>query len=128
MRAGARNGDEATIRKAAQQFEALLTQQLFKNMRAGSLGDDVMGGGQTGFYQDLFDQQMSVHLSSGKGLGLADMLVKQLRGTAATPASVGTDATMAADASTLIGSKPALALRSEARRVGKQRVRTCGVW
>src|SRR3546814_10165978 len=36
MRAGARNGDEATIRKAAQQFEALLTQQLFKNMRAGS--------------------------------------------------------------------------------------------
>src|SRR3546814_12661314 len=51
MRAGARNGDEATIRKAAQQFEALLTPQLFKNMRAGSLGDDVMGGGQTGFYQ-----------------------------------------------------------------------------
>ncbi|HEY9544394.1 MAG TPA: flagellar assembly peptidoglycan hydrolase FlgJ [Solimonas sp.] len=112
MRAGARNGDEATIRKAAQQFEALLTQQLFKNMRAGSLGDDVMGGGQTGFYQDLFDQQMSVHLSSGKGLGLADMLVKQLRGTAATPASVGTDATMAADASPLIGSKRALALQA----------------
>src|SRR3546814_12464216 len=58
MRAGARNGDEATIRKAAQQFEALRTQQLFKNMRAGSLGDDVMGGGQTGLYQDLFDQPM----------------------------------------------------------------------
>lgn len=82
LRRGARDGDEATIRKAAQQFEALLTQQLFKNMRAGSLGDDVMGGGQSGFYQDLFDQQMAVHLSSGKGLGLADMLVKQLRGTA----------------------------------------------
>src|SRR3546814_14071646 len=55
---------------------------------------------------------MSVHLSSGKGLGLADMLVKQLRGTAATPASVGTDATLAADASTLIGSKRALALQA----------------
>lgn len=87
MRASARNGDEATIRKAAQQFEALLTQQLFKNMRAGSLGDDVMGGGQSGFYQDLFDQQMAVHLSSGKGLGLADMLVRQLRGTAAPSAN-----------------------------------------
>jgi flagellar protein FlgJ len=83
LRRGARDGDEATVRKAAQQFEALLTQQLFKNMRAASLGDDVMGGGQTGFYQDLFDQQMAVHLSSGKGLGLADMLVRQLRGTAA---------------------------------------------
>src|SRR3546814_10285075 len=54
----------------------------------------------------------SSDLSSGKGLGLADMLVKQLRGTAATPASVGTDATMAADASTLIGSKRALALQA----------------
>src|SRR3546814_10087010 len=86
-------------------------------MRAGSLGDDVMGGGQTGFYQDLFDQQMSVHLSSGKGLGLADMLVKQLRGTAATPASVGTAATMAADASTLIGSKRALALQAHTNPV-----------
>src|SRR3546814_10937266 len=40
------------------------------------------------------------------------MLVKQLRGTAATPASVGTDATMAADASALTGSKRALALHA----------------
>jgi flagellar protein FlgJ len=99
LRAGARNGDEATIRKAAQQFEALMTQQLFKNMHAGSLGDDVMGGGQTGFYQDLFDQQMSAHLSSGKGLGLADMLVKQLRDSAGTnpdTASPGATSTSAA--------------------------------
>lgn len=109
MRAGARSGDEATIRKAAQQFEALLTQQLFKNMRAGSLGDDVMGGGQTGFYQDLFDQQMAVHLSSGKGLGLADMLVKQLRGTtAATPAS---DAAPTSDLAAMISRKRAQLLQ-----------------
>lgn len=88
LRAGARKGDAAAVTKAAQQFEALLTQQLFKSMRAGSLGDDVMGGGQTGFYQDLFDQQMAVHLSSGKGLGLADMLVRQLRGAAASAVPV----------------------------------------
>lgn len=110
MRAGARNGDEATIRKAAQQFEALLTQQLFKNMRAGSLGDDVMGGGQTGFYQDMFDQQMSVHLSSGKGLGLADMLVKQLRGAAGGQAALG--ATTAVGMAALPSSKQAFALQS----------------
>lgn len=109
MRRGARNGDEATIRKAAQQFEALLTQQLFKNMRAGSLGDDVMGGGQSGFYQDLFDQQMAVHLSSGKGLGLADMLVKQLRGTAAPSAN---SESAALDTSALINSKRAFSLPS----------------
>lgn len=126
MRAGARNGDEATIRKAAQQFEALLTQQLFKNMRAGSLGDDVMGGGQTGFYQDLFDQQMSVHLSSGKGLGLADMLVKQLRGTAG--AQPGTEAATTADLSALISQKRALLLQPQANDVsGVSATRSSGV-
>ncbi|MGH8445038.1 MAG: flagellar assembly peptidoglycan hydrolase FlgJ [Solimonas sp.] len=80
MRVAARSGDEATVKKAAQQFEALFTQQMLKSARAASLGKDVMGGGQTDFYQDIFDQQMAVHLSSGKGLGLADLLVQQLRG------------------------------------------------
>jgi flagellar protein FlgJ len=86
------------VKKAAQQFEALFTQQMLKSARAASLGNDVMGGGQTDFYQDIFDQQMAVHLSSGKGLGLADLLVQQLRGgstqagSAVTP-PLATDAT-----------------------------------
>lgn len=80
LRAQAKQGDEAALRKVAQQFEALFTQQLLKNMRSGELASDVMGGGQSDFYRDIFDQQMAVHLSSGKGLGLADMLVQQLRG------------------------------------------------
>ena len=96
LRAQARNNDPAVVRKAAQQFEALFTQQLLKSMRASSLGDDVMGGGQTGFYQDLFDQQMATHLSSsGKGLGLADVLVQQLRGLNAAPAADETQAAAA---------------------------------
>ncbi|SEQ18915.1 flagellar protein FlgJ [Solimonas aquatica] len=80
LRAQAKQGDDAALRKVAQQFEALFTQQLLKNMRSGELASDVMGGGQSDFYRDIFDQQMAVHLSSGKGLGLADMLVQQLRG------------------------------------------------
>ncbi len=52
-------------------------------MRAASLGDDVLGGEQTAFYTEMFDQQLAAHLSSGKGLGLADLLVRQLRGTPA---------------------------------------------
>ncbi|WP_028006979.1 flagellar assembly peptidoglycan hydrolase FlgJ [Solimonas flava] len=80
LRRGARANDEAAVRKAAQQFEALLTQQMLKSARAALPGDPLTGGGQTDFYQDLFDQQMAVHLSSGKGLGLADLLVRQLRG------------------------------------------------
>ncbi|MGH8518018.1 MAG: flagellar assembly peptidoglycan hydrolase FlgJ, partial [Panacagrimonas sp.] len=70
---------------------ALFTQQLLKSARAANLGDDVLGGGgQTEFYQDMFDQQMALHLSSGKGIGLADVLVRQM---------IGADASNAASAS-----------------------------
>lgn len=81
LKASARANDPETIRKAAQQFEALFTQQLLKSARAANLGDDILGGGQTEFYQDMFDQQMALHLSSGKGMGLADVLVKQMMTT-----------------------------------------------
>lgn len=84
LRAAARANDAEAVKKAAQQFEALFTQQLLKSARAANLGDDVLGGGQTEFYQDLFDQQMALHLSSGKGLGLADLLVKQLQNLGAS--------------------------------------------
>lgn len=83
LRASARANDPESVRKAAQQFEALFTQQLLKSARAANLGDDVLGGGQTEFYQDLFDQQMALHLSSGKGIGLAEVLVRQMIGSQA---------------------------------------------
>jgi flagellar protein FlgJ len=87
LKAAARRNDPDSVRKAAQQFEALFMQQMLKSARAANLGDDVLGGGQTEFYQDLFDQQMALHLSSGKGMGLADVLVRQIAGAAATSAS-----------------------------------------
>ncbi len=78
--------DEATIRKVAQQFEALLTQQVLKSSRANALGDDLMGGSGLDLYNDMFDQQMAQQISS-KGLGLADVLVRQLRGAMSPEAS-----------------------------------------
>jgi flagellar protein FlgJ len=91
LKASARANDPEAVRKAAQQFEALFTQQLLKSARAANLGDDVLGGGQQmDFYQDMFDQQMALHLSSGKGMGLADVLVKQMIGSGAAPSSGST--------------------------------------
>lgn len=78
LRADARGERPEALRKTAQQFESLLMQQMLKNMRAASLGDDVLGGEQTQFYQEMFDQQLAQHLAAGKGLGIADLLVKQL--------------------------------------------------
>lgn len=111
LKASARENDPAAVRKAAQQFEALFTQQLLKSARAANLGDDVLGGGQTEFYQDMFDQQMSLHLSSGKGMGLADVLVKQMMGPgAAAAAGEGADTAMSTELPRYVGYRPVTSL------------------
>lgn len=76
--AGAGQSD-VNLRKVAQQFEALMTQQILKSSRANALGEDLMGGAGLDLYKDLFDQQMAQQISA-KGLGLAEVLVQQLRG------------------------------------------------
>jgi flagellar protein FlgJ len=56
---------------------------LLKSMREAnkSFGEDSLFGSDQGdMYQDMFDDQIAMQLSKGKGLGLADMLVRQLQG------------------------------------------------
>lgn len=55
-------------------------QMMLKSMRDASMGDGLMDSEQTDFYQGMFDQQISLTLSQGRGLGLADRLIKQLGG------------------------------------------------
>jgi flagellar protein FlgJ len=81
LRNDAKAQDPSALKEAAKQFESLFTQMLLKSMRDAnrSLGEDsLFGSSQGDFYQDMFDDQIALHLSKGKGLGLADMLVQQL--------------------------------------------------
>lgn len=59
-------------KEVAQQFESLLVQMLLKSMRDTNkeFSDDGMKSNQTGFYQDLFDKQLSLVLSKS-GIGIA---------------------------------------------------------
>lgn len=71
------------LKEAARQFESLFTQMLLKSMREAnrSFGENSLFGSDQGdMYQDMFDDQIAMQLSKGKGLGLADMLVRQLQG------------------------------------------------
>ena len=73
--------DVATIKEAAKQFESLFTQMMLKSMRDANRSfseGSMLSSSQGDFYQDMFDDQIAVHLSKGRGLGLADMLVRQL--------------------------------------------------
>ncbi|MDH4047929.1 MAG: glucosaminidase domain-containing protein [Gammaproteobacteria bacterium] len=84
LRSGAARNDPAVLREVAGQFEALFLQTLLKNMRNAELAEPLFGeSDQHGMYQDMMDQQLSVEMASGRGMGLADMLVRQLGGTAA---------------------------------------------
>ncbi len=76
------------LREVANQFEAIFTQMMLKSMRQASQGEGLMDSKQSEFYRDMYDQQLSVHLSSGTGLGIADLLVRQLGGEAAEKAEL----------------------------------------
>jgi flagellar protein FlgJ len=83
LRKGAEENDAAVLREVASQFEALFIQTLLKNMRAGELADPLFGeSDQHKMYQEMMDQQLALKMSSGRGIGLADMLVQQLGGEA----------------------------------------------
>jgi len=88
LRAGAKGNDADTVRQVARQFESLFTQMLLKASHGEDSGaNDLLGGSGSDTYRDLYDQQMAGQLSSGKGLGLADLLTRQLLGKAAPEAA-----------------------------------------
>jgi flagellar protein FlgJ len=99
LRNSAQQNQPAAVREAARQFESLFTNMLLKSMREASMGESLGDSEQTRFYQDMFDQQLALQMSRGKGLGLAEHLVGQLqRASAATGLPAGTASAAAAPA------------------------------
>ncbi|UXI00596.1 flagellar assembly peptidoglycan hydrolase FlgJ [Photobacterium sp. TY1-4] len=82
LRAGINNDESASLRGAAQQFEALFTQMLFKSMRQANeaFESDLMSSNNTKFFEQMRDEQMASELSTTGSLGLADLIVSQLGG------------------------------------------------
>ena len=75
LREQARNESPEAAREAAQQFEALFVQMMLQSMRSANA---VLGEQKDTTYQDMFDRQIALELSRGKGLGIADLLMRQL--------------------------------------------------
>ncbi len=67
---------EAT-REAARQFEALFVQMMLKSMRDANA---VLGEERDTTYEEMFDKQISLEMTRGKGLGMGEMMVRQLGG------------------------------------------------
>jgi peptidoglycan hydrolase FlgJ len=78
LRRSARADDPAALREVARQFESIFTKMMLDGMRAASFGDPMFGSDEGDMYQSMMDDQLAVEMSQGKGLGLADMLIRQL--------------------------------------------------
>jgi len=85
LKRDARAQDPAALRETARQFESVFTRMLLQSMRQASSGDSLFDSQQSGFYRDMFDDQLAVEMSRGRGLGLADMMVQQLLRSGASP-------------------------------------------
>ncbi|WP_096084586.1 flagellar assembly peptidoglycan hydrolase FlgJ [Agaribacterium haliotis] len=74
---------EAALKKVAQQFESLFVSMMLKSMRQAN---DVFSQGsmfdssESRFYRDMYDQQLSLSLAHGRGIGIADAMYRQLSG------------------------------------------------
>jgi peptidoglycan hydrolase FlgJ len=51
---------------------------VMKSMRQAKLSDGILDSQQSDFYRDMYDQQMALQLAEKPGVGLANMIAKQL--------------------------------------------------
>ncbi|MES9875553.1 MAG: flagellar assembly peptidoglycan hydrolase FlgJ [Candidatus Sedimenticola sp. 1PA] len=80
LKAQAVNDEKGSLDEVAKQFEALMMQQMLKAMRQASQGEGLFDSEQSLFYRDMYDQQLAIHLAESGGLGMADVIKRQLGG------------------------------------------------
>ena len=69
---------QGALEAVARQFEALLLDIMMKSMRSAAPGESLLDNEGSRLFTSLLDQEFSRKLSEQGGLGLADLLVKQL--------------------------------------------------
>jgi flagellar protein FlgJ len=76
-----REDKDQALHKVAEQFESMFVKMMMKSMRDANKvfqEDSIMHSPQEDFYQQMYDDQMSVSLTGKQGIGLADVIYRQL--------------------------------------------------
>ncbi|MTW11049.1 flagellar assembly peptidoglycan hydrolase FlgJ [Pseudoduganella eburnea] len=94
LRQSARAGSPEALKTAATQFESMFVNMMMKSMRDATPQDGMMDSQQTKMFTTMLDQQTSQSIAK-KGMGLADVLVRQLSKTLPPQDGVPTDPAMA---------------------------------
>ena len=69
---------QGALKETARQFETLFLDMMLKSMRTAAAGNSEFDSAATRTYTSLLDHEYSRKLAEQGGLGLADLLVKQL--------------------------------------------------
>ena len=86
LRAQAKQTPDKALKAAAQQFESVFMNMMLKSMRDATPQDGIFDSEQTKMFTGMLDQQMAQSISN-RGIGLADIMVKQLSKAGSSGAS-----------------------------------------
>jgi flagellar protein FlgJ len=82
LRSQVKTDEAGAIKQAAQQFESVFMGMLLTSMRNANKAfeeDNPLKSNATDFFRDMHDNQLSAELSKNGALGLADLMVQQLK-------------------------------------------------
>lgn len=76
---GGGNPKPDQLRQACRDFESIFTQQMMQQMRRTIPQNGLFNGGQAEqIYTSMLDGELSKTMAQGRGLGLADVMYRQL--------------------------------------------------
>ncbi|MCT9843237.1 flagellar assembly peptidoglycan hydrolase FlgJ [Leclercia adecarboxylata ATCC 23216 = NBRC 102595] len=85
LKAKAGKDPAGNIRPVARQVEGMFVQMMLKSMREALPKDGIFSSDSSRLYTSMYDQQIAQQMTSGKGLGLADVIVKQMAAAQGVP-------------------------------------------
>ena len=66
-------------KKAAEQFEGILVQEMLKSMWSTVPKNGALSGSyEEGMYRDLFNEALAQSISEGQGIGIKDVILKDI--------------------------------------------------
>jgi Rod binding domain-containing protein len=69
---------EKKLREACEGFESVFIQKMWQEMRKTVPQGNLLHGREEKFWQDMYDQELAKKMTSAGGIGLADMMYRQL--------------------------------------------------
>ena len=72
---------ENDLESVAQDFESLMIQKMMESMRKTVSKSNLLESFSSDMYESMFDEELAKEISKGPGIGLKDMILKELART-----------------------------------------------